>query len=108
MRKNIVFIIFICAFNSAYGLSKVEFDNTKISDVATYSNGDIIVRTQADSGECEHGFWLSNNEPGYTSVLSNALGSFRSGGVVKIQGDADQPWPGSSSKYCKLLVVWSK
>ena len=99
-------LMMLCA--SSYAVQKIEYEDTIISDVATYSNGDIIVRTDADSGECAHGFWLSNNEPGYTSVLSNALGALRSNSLVKIQGDADQRWPGSGGKYCKLIVIRSK
>ncbi len=100
------FLMMLCT--SSYAVQKVEYENVMVVDVATYSNGDIVVRSNGDSGLCEHGFWLSDSEPGAMPVLSNALGSLRSDSLVKIQGDADQRWPGSGGKYCKLIVIRSK
>ncbi len=90
----------------------VDYNNTKIVEVATYSsfnNGDVIVKTAADDGECVDGFWMDKEDPGYNGALTSAVAALHSKKTVYIEGDESQRWIGSpGGKHCHLYLLKTK
>lgn len=94
-------------FSSAV-MAQIGTSNTKIISLDSYNqygNGDVLFRVETPVAECDGGYWLTKNDPGFNANLSFIISAYQAKNTVKIFGVPTQLWSGSSNKYCKLYSI---
>ncbi len=78
---------------------------TNIYSYTQYGGGDIQIQVSHPSPSCQGGFWLSPDDPGFTSTLSFLLSGYHAGSTFHFSGENTQIWGGSGADYCRLTSV---
>lgn len=81
---------------------------TKITRIFSYNQfggGDVVFTVANPTTNCPGGYWITKADPGFSANYAAILGSYLSQNSVRVVGQPDQLWTGSSSVICKVYVI---
>lgn len=109
MKKIIQVLVFLSVVVNAnvFAANQDARDTTilRMTSYVTFGNGDIVILPTVTAPNCDSGFWLSPDDPGFSSTLSVLLSAYHAKSNISLGGDDQQLWAGSSSKFCRLIYA---
>ena len=105
-----ILLLSLAVFTSSSLAEYVPGTLTRIKSIDTYhhgaAEGDIRILVYDTVPGCEAGYFIDKSNLGISSALSIALSAFHSNTQVKIGGQSNIDWHGSSNPdYCKVHAI---
>lgn len=77
----------------------------KLVSYSKYGNGDVYVLLEQSAPICSSGYYISQDRVGFKNNFSMLLAAFQAQTPIKIIGDDQNTWSGSSSYICEIYNV---